>query len=202
MAERPSLFLLAGPDGAGKTTYAFKNIRAVSGSARFVNLDEIARGLSPLDPPAAANRAARVALDFAHACIAERASFSIETTLAGRTHLRTVAAARAAGFAINLFYFAASSPDVCLTRIARRVAEGGHDVPAADVRRRFCRSLANLPAYAALCDVWRVFDVTRLPVRVAAEGRFRCLDARNGDGLPATLTQWLNRLPSCGPPEE
>ncbi len=97
MQAQPKLFLVAGPNGAGKTTYAFRHIRAVSGSARFVNLDEIARGLSPLEPKAAANRAARVALDLTRELIRDRTSFSIETTLAGRTHLRTLAEARAAG---------------------------------------------------------------------------------------------------------
>ena len=197
MNKVPELFLIAGPNGAGKTTYAFRHIRAVSGSARFVNLDEIARGLSPLDPTAASARAARVALDLTRNLIDDRVSFSIETTLAGRTHLRTIAAARTAGFGIVLLYFAAVSPEVCLARIARRVAEGGHDVPEADVRRRFARSLQNLPAYAAQTDLWRIFDVTRLPVHVAAEGRSGCLDARSGDGLPSALAAWLTSLPAC-----
>lgn len=193
----PELFLIAGPNGAGKTTYAFRHIRAVSGSARFVNLDEIARGLSPLDPTAASSRAARVALDLTRGLIDDGVSFSIETTLAGRTHLRTIAKARSAGFKVILLYFAALSPEVCLARIARRVAEGGHNVPEVDVRRRFVRSLQNLPVYAAQADLWRVFDVTRLPVHVAAEGRSGCIDARSGDGLPPALSAWLGSLPAC-----
>ena len=58
----PTFWLLAGPNGVGKTTYAMRHLRAVSGSIHFVNLDEIARGLSPLDPSAAQADAARVAL--------------------------------------------------------------------------------------------------------------------------------------------
>ena len=52
----PTLWLIAGPNGVGKTTYAFRHIRAVSGTTRFVNLDEIARGLSPLEPQAEGRR--------------------------------------------------------------------------------------------------------------------------------------------------
>ena len=195
MKASPKLFLIAGPNGAGKTTYAFRHIKAVSGSTRFVNLDEISRGLSPLEPTAAANRAARIALTLTHALIRERVSFSIETTLAGSIHLRTIAAARSAGFEIVLLYFPAASPELCLSRIARRVAEGGHDMPEIDVRRRFAHSLQNLSDYAAQATLWRIFDLTRLPVRVAAEGRLGCVEARAGNGLPQVLVEWLDDLP-------
>ena len=93
---RPQLWIVAGPNGVGKTTYAFRYIRAVSGSTSFVNLDEIARGLSPLDPSGEQRRSARVALDLTRSLIAEHRSFSLETTLSGRTHLMTIAAARRA----------------------------------------------------------------------------------------------------------
>lgn len=197
--SEPTLFLVAGPNGAGKTTYAFRHIRSVSGSAHFVNLDEIARGLSPLDPPAGAQRAARVAVDLTRSLIQDRASFSIETTLSGRTHLRTLAAARKEGFRTVLLYFAVADPAICLTRIARRVSEGGHDVPEPDVRRRFSRSLQNLPSYAESCDLWRVFDANLTMIKVVAEG-----DARRrsfyeeSDGLPPPLRAWIASLPEEG----
>ena len=82
---RPHLFIIAGPNGAGKTTYAFRHIRAVAGTSEFVNLDEIARGLSPLEPEKARQRAARVALEMTGGFIRAGVSFSLETTLAGRT---------------------------------------------------------------------------------------------------------------------
>ena len=157
----PTLWIIAGPNGGGKTTYAFRHIRAVAGTARFVNLDEIARGLSPLEPGAEGRRAARVALDLMHALIDEKRSFSIETTLVGRTHLQTIERARKAGFATTLLFFVVRSPEVCLARIARRVSEGGHGVPEADVRRRFERAIANLRRYVQTVDLWRVFDKQR-----------------------------------------
>ncbi|HUZ66941.1 MAG TPA: AAA family ATPase [Beijerinckiaceae bacterium] len=192
----PSLFLIAGPNGAGKTTYAFRHIRSVSGSAHFVNLDEIARGLSPLDPPAGAQRAARVAIDLTRTLVASKTSFSMETTLSGRTHLRTLEEARKEGFRTVLLYFAVADPAICLTRIARRVAEGGHDVPEPDVRRRFVRSLQNLPAYAEHCDLWRVFDANSAPIKVVAEGGpGRRSFLEEDDGLPDALRAWLASLP-------
>jgi predicted ABC-type ATPase len=195
----PSLLIVAGPNGAGKTTYAFRHLEAVTGNVTFVNLDEIARGYSPLRPSLGQQYAARAALERTRSLIREGASFSIETTLSGKTHLRTIAAAKAAGYSVSLFYFAAPDVETCLARIARRVAEGGHDVPAADVRRRFLRSLANLPAYAGACDLWRVFDAARPAPKVVAEGRGGCVASVGDVGrMAAAIGAWVRGLPACG----
>ena len=197
-SHNPALWLIAGPNGAGKTTYAFRHVRAVSGSVHFVNLDEIARGISPLAPDAAPRTAARVALERIGELMDERKSFSIETTLAGLTHLQTIKRARSSGYAINLLYFSVREVETCLARIARRVSEGGHDVPSVDVRRRFTRSLANFPRYAATVDLWRVFDNQQIKPTVAAEGRMGCVSVK-GDmsGLPAVLVAHLAAIPPC-----
>lgn len=195
---QPQFWIVAGPNGVGKTTYAFRHIKAVSGSTRFVNLDEIARGLSPLDPSMEQQRAARVALELTRSMIAEKRSFSIETTLSGKTHLRTIAAAREAGFAVNLLYFLIASPEISLARIARRVSEGGHDVAENDVRRRFKRSIGNLPAYIDAVDRWRVFDNALLRPKAVAEGLRGCVSLieRESD-LPNALWAALDTLPPC-----
>ncbi|SEG51869.1 AAA family ATPase [Bosea lathyri] len=196
--SQPQFCIVAGPDGVGKTTYAFRHIRAVSGSTSFVNLDEIARGLSPLDPSAEQQRAARVALEMTRSLIAERRSFSIETTMSGKTHLRTIAAAREAGFGINLLFFLTASPEVSLSRIARRVSEGGHDVAEVDVRRRFARAIDNLPLYIGAVDQWRVFDNATLRPKAVAEGRRGCIALiERSPTLPDALWAALETLPPC-----
>ena len=196
MVKTPALHIVCGPDGGGKTTFAFKRIRTISGSSRFVNLDEIARGLSPLEPLAQAERAARVALGLIRSFIVDFQSFSLETTLAGKTHLRTIAQAKAAGFQVRLMFFAVATPEECLARVARRVTEGGHDVPQADLRRRFDRGLANLPAYSAACDFWQVFDATTPRPHVIAEGAGRKLNFRaTGSAVRPEIDEWLNALP-------
>ena len=211
---RPILWLVAGPEGVGKTTYAFRHSRAVSGASEFVNLDEIARGLSPLDVEAGRLPASRVAIARIRELFQARRTFSLETTLAGRTHLRTIDRARRAGFDVVILYFAVGHVETCLTRIARRVSEGGHDIPENEARRRFARSLDNVPDYFARADLWRVFDANRRPF-IVAEGRGDCLaslgsgdgDApqeagpEGGDrhlgGLPAALAAHLRALPPC-----
>lgn len=164
-------WLIAGPNGVGKTTYAFMNVPAVSGSMNFVNFHEIARGLSPLAPRLAEREAARVALSRARDFIAKGEVFTMETTLSGHTHLALMRQARSAGLSPALLYFSVNDPVVCLERIARRVAEGGHDVPEAIVRRRFARSHANLSAYCAEADLWRIYEASGYRPCLVAEGR-------------------------------
>ncbi|MGP9818416.1 AAA family ATPase [Salinarimonas sp. NSM] len=195
MAAR--LWLIAGANGVGKTTYAFRHIRAVSGSTAFVNLDEIARGLSPLDVEAGRVAASRVALARIAEFMAARRTFSLETTLAGRTHLRTIDAARGVGMEVAILYFAVARVETSLERIARRVRQGGHDVPEADARRRFVRSLASFEAYAARADQWSVFDANGQPT-IVAEGRAGCIAMRaDTSGLPPALAATLDAMPAC-----
>ena len=166
----PTFWLIAGPNGVGKTTYAMRHLRAVSGSINFVNLDEIARGLSPLDPSAAQMEAARIALSRARFFMRERATFAMETTLSGQSHLHLLGEAAQAGLSTAMLYFSVRDPAICLERVARRVAEGGRDVPEPVVRRRFARRLANLPAHARVCDLWRVYESSGPRPALALEG--------------------------------
>lgn len=196
-AERPALWLIAGPNGVGKTTYARRYLRAVAGMDRFINLDEIARGYSPLTPtPDAetARAAARSVLSRAAESIAARRSFALETTLAGRTHLRTLGAARAGGFAIHMVFCILPDVEAALRRITDRVAAGGHAVPEADARRRFPRACANFVTYAALCDRWQVLDTRMAEPRLVAAGPPPAIaDSALADDLPDVLRRALTR---------
>jgi predicted ABC-type ATPase len=169
--ERPTFWLIAGPNGVGKTTFAFKRLKAVSGSFHFVNLDEIARGLSPLEPKAAERDAARIALARARQFIEIRRTFSMETTLSGATHLDLARLAASNGMAVKLMYFSVRDPQISLDRIARRVAEGGHDVPRDIVLRRFARSFQRLREMIPLADLWRIYEASGLVPLLAAEGQ-------------------------------
>jgi predicted ABC-type ATPase len=182
-SDRPTFWLIAGPNGVGKTTFAFKRLKAISGSIRFVNLDEIARGLSPIEPKAAERDAARVALVRARQFIAARETFSMETTLSGATHLELARQAKAAGMAFHLMFFSVRSPVICLERIARRVAEGGHDVPREMVLRRFERSFQRLREIVPLADLWRVYEASGVQPELVIEGQGADVVWRNPDGL-------------------
>lgn len=170
-AAAPKLWLIAGPNGTGKTTYARRYLRAVAGTSALVNVDEIGRGLAPLDPtpdPATAAAAARIALARISIALGGRTSFAVETTLAGRTHLRTLDRAEEAGFGTVLLFATLPTAELCLFRIAARVAGGGHAVPEADVRRRFERSAGNFAAYAARAGRWFLIDTQIAEPRLVA----------------------------------
>lgn len=99
---------------------------------------------------------------------------------------------------VRLLLFFVATPEICIARVARRVLEGGHNVPEADVRRRFVRSIANFADYVALADHWTVFDNARAAPLTAAEGRQGCLAVeRDVSGLPQDLSAAIRALPAC-----
>ncbi len=159
--KAPSIYLIAGPNGVGKTTFAREFLPKEVNCLRFMNADEVARGLSPFDPEAAVFRAGRVLIGEIRAALTSRDTFGWESTLSGRGHVRLLREARAAGYGIELHYLSVPSPAICIERVARRVREGGHNVPVADVKRRFYRSFENLvEIYLPLADRWTMWDAT------------------------------------------
>src|SRR5207244_3234779 len=105
----------------------------------FVNADLIASGLSPLRPELAALAAGRLFLKELDRLAKARLDFAFESTLSGLVYLNRLKRWKAAGYRIELIYLRLSSPRLALRRIAARVKQGGHNVPRADVLRRFTR---------------------------------------------------------------
>lgn len=140
----PTCWIIAGPNGAGKTTFALEYLPQIASRVRFINADLIAAGLSPLAPERQLLAASRIFLREIEQCIATHEDFAFETTLAGRSYLRLVARLRAAGWRVELIYLALPSTLMSKLRVAERVAHGGHNIPAADIERRFPRSLRHL----------------------------------------------------------
>jgi len=140
----PTCWIIAGPNGAGKTTFALEYLPQVAQCTRFINADLIAAGLSPLAPERELLAASRLFLHEIRAAIEKREDFAFETTLAGRSYLKLVQQLRAQGWRVELIYLALPSMEMSKLRVAERVAHGGHNIPTADIERRFSRSLANL----------------------------------------------------------
>ena len=125
----------------------------------FVNADLIASGMSPLKPEIAAIAAARMVLGELDRLVADRADFAFETTLSGLTYLRRLKSWKRAGYRIDIVYLKLSSSRLALRRVAARVRQGGHNVPQADVLRRFVRGWDNFQrVYRSLADSWAVYD--------------------------------------------
>ncbi|MCW1915833.1 zeta toxin family protein [Luteolibacter sp. GHJ8] len=150
----PTLYLFGGPNGSGKTTYARAFLTSqFEHPLRFLNADEMARGLSPLSPESVALKAGKLLLREIDECIAAGTSFGLESTLSGSAQVRILQRAKARGYLVELHFFALPSPELSIARIAQRVEKGGHHVPDDDVMRRYPRSLGNLARiYEPLSD--------------------------------------------------
>ena len=151
--------MIAGPNGAGKTTFARQYLSKETAIIHFINADLIAAGLSPLAPAGAALRAGRLVLSEIERLSRERESFAFETTLSGRRYIQRFQSLKTLGYKIEFVYLRVASPKLALKRIASRVKQGGHDVPKADVIRRFDRSWNNfINIYQPLADAWVVYE--------------------------------------------
>ncbi len=159
----PTLCIIGGCNGAGKTTLA-KELLPRLGIIRFLNADEIARGLSPVDPSLSAFKAGRLLLEEARALMKTKSSFAIESTLSGKTYVAMIRNAKALGYRLILHYIVIGSGTQAVNRVALRVRLGGHHVPEEDVRRRFERSRKHfLEDYLPLADEWGLWDNVQPP---------------------------------------
>lgn len=154
----PTLYIIAGPNGAGKTTAAYSLLPDVFTTVEFVNADEIAKGLSPLNPEGVAFEAGRIMLNRLEQLIAVKKSFAFETTLSGLAYLRFIREAKAADFDVVFFFVHLNSFQLAQHRVAHRVSKGGHNIPLNVIERRYFKGLKNFPAYKAVADDWYVFD--------------------------------------------
>lgn len=145
------MYRYPGPNGAGKTTFAREFLPKDAGVVHFVNADLIASGLSPLRPELAALAAGRLFLRELDRLANARLDFAFESTLSGLVHLVRLKRWKATGYRIEIVYLRLPSPQLALRRIAARVKQGGHNVPRADVLRRFSRSWTKFPKYLPLC---------------------------------------------------
>lgn len=153
----PTLVLLAGPNGSGKTTFINRFLRQRAEAFRFVNPDEVARGLSG-EGAVRDMAAGRLVLERLDALFVERADVVLETTLASRSHAPRIRRFKAAGYRVELIYLRPPSADFSVARVARRVAQGGHGIPEDTLRRRFELSLDYLETtYKPLVDAWEVY---------------------------------------------
>ncbi len=169
----PNLYIIAGCNGAGKTTASFTVLPEMLGCEEFINADEIARGLAPLNPGKASIEAGRIMLKKIDGLIMSRQNFAFETTLASRSFANTIKKAGEAGYQTTLIFFYLESVELAIKRVKNRVLEGGHDVHPRVIKRRYVAGVRNLfELYIPICNYWMIFNNSKLSIDLIAEGYF------------------------------
>lgn len=155
----PTLYIIAGCNGAGKTTASMSVLPDVLNCREFVNADEIAKGLSPFRPEEVAVEAGKLMLQRIDVLISKHSTFAIETTLATRSYKNLVKRAKESGYNVILLFFWLSSPEMAEMRVAERVASGGHNIPKDVIHRRYWSGLRNLfDIFVPIVDLWSLYD--------------------------------------------
>lgn len=167
--EPKQLWVLAGGNGAGKTTF-FQIFLAGSGLA-FVNADLIARNLDAHRPEHISYPAAQLADRLRRELLQKGVSFCAETLFSHQSKVDFVAEAKALGYEVILVFIHLQFNELNQARIAQRVSEGGHDVPAEKVVSRIPRTLRYVREALPLTDRVRLYDNSSeaQPYRLIAE---------------------------------
>jgi len=181
----PNLYIIAGCNGAGKTTASFTVLPEMLDCEEFINADEIARGISPLNPEKASIEAGRFMLTKIDKLITSKKDFAFETTLATKSYIKTIQLAKQDGYHIILVFFWLDSVDLAIERVKTRVLDGGHNIPKPVIIRRYFSGLLNLfNLYIPICDYWMIFDNSTAPSELVAEGYLNGeMEIRNSDSF-------------------
>ncbi len=178
---RPTLYIIAGCNGAGKTTASYSVLPDLLECREFVNADEIARGLSPFNPESVAIEAGRLMIQRIESLVGQRKTFAIETTLATRSYAALVHKVHDLGYNVVLLFFWLPSPEIAVKRVAKRVSEGGHNIPSETIYRRYRLGLQNFfEIFIDIVDSWSFYDNLNTPVELANDDEIFQSETFNG----------------------
>ncbi len=155
--ENKNLYIIAGCNGAGKTTASYTILPEIINCKEFVNADEIAKGLSPFQPETVAFEAGRIMINRINELLVNNETFGFETTLATRSYKNKIL--KAQGYTINLLFFWLDNVELAKERVKMRVIEGGHNIPEDVIERRYLKGVKNLfEIYLSIVDRTLIFD--------------------------------------------
>lgn len=157
--EEKNLYIIAGCNGAGKTTASYTILPEIIECKEFVNADEIAKGLSPFQPEKVSFESGRIMINRINELLKENESFAFETTLSTRSYKNKVIQARKQGYTITLLFFWLNNIELAKERVKIRVIEGGHNIPENVIERRYLKGIYNLiDIYLPIVDGAFIFD--------------------------------------------
>lgn len=154
-----NLYIIAGCNGAGKTTVSYTILPEIIECKEFVNADEIAKGLSPFQPEKLSFEAGRIMINRINELIERGENFAFETTLSTRSYKRKIEIAKQQGYTITILFFWLNNIELAKERVKTRVLEGGHNIPSDIIKRRYVRGIQNLfRIYLPIVDGAAIFD--------------------------------------------
>lgn len=160
MERRPTLCIVAGPNGSGKTSTTVRLLQNEwTADSLYINPDNIAQeNFGDWNSPDAVLKAAQLATQMRYECVEQRKDFVFETVFSAKEKLEFVRKAKDAGFFVRFFYVCTGDPEINIMRIARRYMDGGHEVPISKVISRYYKSLENAAQAIAIVDRAYVYD--------------------------------------------
>jgi len=156
---KKNLYIIAGCNGAGKTTASFTILPEILDCKEFVNADEIAKGLSPFQPEKVSFESGRIMLRRINELLESNENFAFETTLATKSYKSKVVEAKNKNYNVTLLFFWLQNVDLAIERVKIRVLEGGHNIELDVIKRRYLNGIKNLfEIYLPVVDEAMIFD--------------------------------------------
>lgn len=157
--EDKNLYIIAGCNGAGKTTASYTILPEIIDCKEFVNADEIAKGLSPFQPEKVSFEAGRIMINRINELLEGNKSFAFETTLSTKSYKNKILKAKKQGYTVTILFFWLNNIELAKERVRTRVLEGGHSIPNDVIERRYIKGINNLfDIYLNLADGVLIFD--------------------------------------------
>jgi predicted ABC-type ATPase len=181
-SSMPFLYIIAGCNGAGKTTASYTVLPEMLGCREFVNADEIAKGLSPFQPETVSFEAGRIMLNRIRELIRLRVDFAFETTLSTKSYKGLIEEAQTHGYFVVMIFFWLKTKELAKERVKLRVENGGHFIAADVIERRYDRGVRNLiHIFRHIVHAWVVYDNSDFEPKKVAMGIGERLEVNNHD---------------------
>lgn len=189
MADPRQLWVLAGGNGAGKTT--FFNLYLAKYGIKFVNPDLIAQNIDAENPEDSSYIAATLAAKIREDLISQGVSFCFETVFSHASKIDFIARAKANGYKIILVYIHLFDSSLNEARIKQRVSQGGHGVPIEKIHSRIPRMMKYIKTALSIVDEARILDNSS---RDDPLQQIIVMKAGNFESKVASLPKWAMEL--------
>lgn len=160
MEFKPTLCVIAGPNGSGKTTTTIQFLENEWGEGSvYINPDNIAQEeFGDWNSSDAVLNAAKLATQMRYECLENKKNFVFETVFSSAEKLDFIKLAKEKGFFVRFFFVCTNNPEINVLRITKRFMNGGHEVPISKIISRYYKSLENAAEAIKIVDRAYIYD--------------------------------------------